>query len=48
MDWLEEEGVFVKRRRTKGRDMMGACGQLGTEEIRKRKVVLTVGGEVTK
>jgi 23S rRNA (adenine2503-C2)-methyltransferase len=45
MAWLEEEGVFVKRRRTKGRQMMGACGQLGTEQIRKRKVVLTVAGE---
>ena len=48
MTWLEEEGVFVKRRRTKGRQMMGACGQLGTEQIRRRKVVVTVGGEVTK
>ncbi len=48
MTWLEEEGVFVKRRRTKGRQMMGACGQLGTEQIRRRKVVITVGGEVTK
>lgn len=39
MGWLEEEGVFVKRRRTKGRRMMGACGQLGTEQIRRRQVV---------
>lgn len=37
--WLIDRGVFVKRRRTKGRDMMGACGQLGSEHIRKRKVV---------
>lgn len=44
MAWLEEEGVFVKRRRTKGRQMMGACGQLGTEQIRRRKVVITVEG----
>jgi 23S rRNA (adenine2503-C2)-methyltransferase len=43
MGWLKDEGVYVKRRRTKGRSMMGACGQLGTEEIRRRKVVpLTV------
>jgi adenine C2-methylase RlmN of 23S rRNA A2503 and tRNA A37 len=34
-----ELGVFAKRRRTKGRDMMGACGQLGTENIRQRKPV---------
>lgn len=32
-------GVFVKRRRTKGRDMMGACGQLGNERIRRRRFV---------
>ncbi|MBS0195753.1 MAG: 23S rRNA (adenine(2503)-C(2))-methyltransferase RlmN [Planctomycetes bacterium] len=39
MDWLIEEHVFVKRRRTKGRRMMGACGQLGNEGIRRRQVV---------
>ncbi|HYF14734.1 MAG TPA: 23S rRNA (adenine(2503)-C(2))-methyltransferase RlmN [Phycisphaerales bacterium] len=39
MGWLVEEGVFVKRRRTKGRRMMGACGQLGSEEIRARRAV---------
>jgi 23S rRNA (adenine2503-C2)-methyltransferase len=44
IDWLIARGVFVKRRRTKGRDMMGACGQLGSEHIRKRKIAqLTVG-----
>lgn len=32
-------GVFVKRRRTKGRDLMGACGQLGSEHIRRRRFV---------
>lgn len=32
-------GVFVKRRRTKGRDLMGACGQLGSEHIRGRRFV---------
>lgn len=36
---LMEHGVFVNRRRTKGRDTMAACGQLGTAEIRKRKLV---------
>ena len=40
MGWLTEEGVFVKRRRTKGRRMMGACGQLGSEQIRRRQVVV--------
>ncbi|MFO0856277.1 MAG: radical SAM protein [Phycisphaerales bacterium] len=39
INWLIEEGVFVKRRRTKGRQMMGACGQLGSEQIRRRQVV---------
>jgi len=39
MAWLMERGVFVKRRRTKGRDLMGACGQLGSQEIRGRKLV---------
>lgn len=32
-------GVFAKRRRTKGRQMMGACGQLGSAEIRRRKFI---------
>ena len=39
MSWLTEDGLYVKRRRTKGRAMMGACGQLGTAEIRKRRYV---------
>jgi 23S rRNA (adenine2503-C2)-methyltransferase len=32
-------GVFAKRRRTKGRGMMGACGQLGSERVRARRLV---------
>ncbi len=36
---LMGHGVFVNRRRTKGRDTMAACGQLGTAEIRRRKLV---------
>lgn len=36
---LESFGQFCKRRRTKGRDTMAACGQLGNEVIRKRQVV---------
>jgi len=44
--WLIEERVFVKRRRTKGRAMMAACGQLGNEQIRHRKLIpVTQGGE---
>jgi 23S rRNA (adenine2503-C2)-methyltransferase len=44
-----ERGQFVKRRQTKGRGVMGACGQLGNEEIRHRKRVerplgLTIDG----
>lgn len=39
LGWVRERGVYAKRRRTKGRDTMAACGQLGTEEIRKRKFV---------
>lgn len=39
MRHLFSHGVFVKRRRTKGREMMGACGQLGNEEIRQRRLV---------
>ena len=31
-----QNGQFVKRRGTKGRDVMAACGQLGNPEIRKR------------
>jgi 23S rRNA (adenine2503-C2)-methyltransferase len=39
MFWLTDLGVYTKRRRTKGRDLMGACGQLGSEEIRGRRLV---------
>ncbi len=34
--WLRAEGIFAKRRRTKGRTQMAACGQLGAPDIRKR------------
>ncbi|MFN9991946.1 MAG: 23S rRNA (adenine(2503)-C(2))-methyltransferase RlmN [Phycisphaerales bacterium] len=36
---LIDRGVFAKRRRTKGRQMMGACGQLGAAHIRQRKFI---------
>ncbi|MEO0482717.1 MAG: 23S rRNA (adenine(2503)-C(2))-methyltransferase RlmN [Planctomycetota bacterium] len=43
---LADQGLFVKRRRTKGRDTMAACGQLGAASIRKRKYVgVTLAGE---
>ena len=34
-------GQFTKRRGTKGRDVMAACGQLGNPEIRRRRRVAT-------
>ncbi|MFI5367149.1 MAG: radical SAM protein [Candidatus Binatia bacterium] len=33
---LRTRGIFVKRRITQGRDLMGACGQLGNPAIRRR------------
>ncbi len=36
---LEAQGQFCKRRRTKGRETMAACGQLGNENIRNRRVI---------
>ncbi|HMN41660.1 MAG TPA: 23S rRNA (adenine(2503)-C(2))-methyltransferase RlmN [Phycisphaerales bacterium] len=41
---LTRTGVYAKRRRTKGRDQMAACGQLGNLEHRRRRVGLTVSG----
>ena len=35
--WLLNAGVYAKRRRTKGRDQMAACGQLGNLELRRKK-----------
>jgi 23S rRNA (adenine2503-C2)-methyltransferase len=32
---LRSHGIFVKRRVTQGRDLMGACGQLGNSEVRR-------------
>jgi 23S rRNA (adenine2503-C2)-methyltransferase len=34
--WLRDEGLPVRRRVTKGRDVMAACGQLGNVELRRR------------
>ncbi|HRP63665.1 MAG TPA: 23S rRNA (adenine(2503)-C(2))-methyltransferase RlmN, partial [Phycisphaerales bacterium] len=36
---ISATGQFVTRRRTMGRSLMAACGQLGNEAIRKRKFV---------
>lgn len=36
MRWLAEQGVYAKRRRTKGRDTMAACGQLGNPSLRRK------------
>ncbi|MEI8194992.1 MAG: 23S rRNA (adenine(2503)-C(2))-methyltransferase RlmN, partial [Phycisphaerae bacterium] len=33
---LKDHGLFVKRRITHGRDLMGACGQLGNPELRRK------------
>lgn len=45
---LMKLGLFVNCRRTKGRDSMAACGQLGTAEIRKRKLVpMTLNGNAS-
>jgi 23S rRNA (adenine2503-C2)-methyltransferase len=35
---LRAGGIFVKRRITYGRDLMGACGQLGNPELRRRAI----------
>jgi 23S rRNA (adenine2503-C2)-methyltransferase len=35
--WLREHGLPVRRRMTKGRTVMAACGQLGNVELRRKK-----------
>ncbi len=40
---LTATSVYVKRRRTKGRDQMAACGQLGNPALRRTRVGVTVG-----
>jgi 23S rRNA (adenine2503-C2)-methyltransferase len=42
---LRQRGLFVKRRRTLGRSVMAACGQLGNELIRRRKLVAVTAHE---
>ena len=36
MGWLSEAGVPVRRRVTKGRTVMAACGQLGDKALKAR------------
>ncbi len=36
---LETNGQYCKRRRTKGRESMAACGQLGNERVRGRRLI---------
>jgi 23S rRNA (adenine2503-C2)-methyltransferase len=38
---LRERGIFVKRRITQGRDLMGACGQLGNPAIRVQRAAVS-------
>ncbi|MEM1415623.1 MAG: radical SAM protein [Myxococcota bacterium] len=35
--WLRDEGLPVRRRVTKGRSVMAACGQLGNVELREQR-----------
>ncbi|MFN7021326.1 MAG: 23S rRNA (adenine(2503)-C(2))-methyltransferase RlmN [Phycisphaerales bacterium] len=42
LKWLLDAGAYAKRRRTKGRDTMAACGQLGNPALRRRRP-LTLG-----
>ena len=39
---LTSRGVYTKRRRTKGRDQMAACGQLGNLAYRRKPIAVTV------
>jgi 23S rRNA (adenine2503-C2)-methyltransferase len=36
LGWLQEEKQFCKKRLTKGRDFMAACGQLGNRALSRR------------
>ena len=37
LGWLQEAGQFCKKRVTKGREHMAACGQLGNRELRGKQ-----------
>lgn len=38
--WLREHGLPVRRRITKGRSVMAACGQLGNVELRRKRSLI--------
>ena len=42
--WLVDAGVPVRRRTTKGRSVMAACGQLGNVELRGARRTASTGG----
>ena len=42
IELLRSEGLIVRRRATKGRSVMAACGQLGNAELRERRRQLRV------
>ncbi|MBI3785755.1 MAG: 23S rRNA (adenine(2503)-C(2))-methyltransferase RlmN [Deltaproteobacteria bacterium] len=42
---LRSHGIFVKRRVTQGRNLMGACGQLGNPELRRPRRTNRAAGE---
>lgn len=37
--WLRDDGVPVRRRVTKGRSVMAACGQLGNAELKRQRLL---------
>ena len=43
IEWLREEGLPVRRRITKGRSIMAACGQLGNVELRRKRSPIPTG-----
>ncbi|MEQ8280232.1 MAG: 23S rRNA (adenine(2503)-C(2))-methyltransferase RlmN [Deltaproteobacteria bacterium] len=45
--WLQEDGLPVRRRVTKGRSVMAACGQLGNVDLRRRRRLPVVDGEAS-
>ena len=40
LDWLVKEKVFVRRRSTKGQEIMAGCGQLGSRDLCAQKNAL--------
>ncbi len=44
IDWLRDDGLPVHRRRTKGRGIMAACGQLGNVALRRTRLAVPPPG----